>query len=470
MLGVGTVIDERYRLEALIGEGGMGVVFEATHLGLGRAVAIKVVRSDRSGDDAATRLVREARIVGTLRSRHVAQILDVGTHDGEPFLVMERLHGRTVQEVVISEGPLAIETVADIVIQACHALDDAHRHGVVHRDIKPSNLFLASEDGEPPILKVIDFGISKSLPLEGAGGHAETKTGTLLGSPAFMSPEQIRSARDVDARTDVWSLGIVLYFLATGKRPFAAESLLDLMTGVVHETPAPMGSLRADAEALEKIVLRCLEKDREDRFPTAAELAHELAPHASAARRELALSMSLERAAAAPLSSRRPLVESVRSLERKAPAEETHTETLSASVTAPLPSSTPPKRTKSKLAAVVAALGVVAIGSAGLVFARHRTPAVAAPEPPASMIAPGASGELGSEPREPSTVDPAPKSANGPESARGPESAGSAPPSSGARPQRKRPHPPPSRPKTTEAKPVTTEAAPRPPEIPKTPD
>jgi serine/threonine-protein kinase len=383
MLCVGMVIDERYRLDAVLGEGGMGIVFDATHLGLGRRVALKVVRRDRTdGGDASSRLVREARVVSTLKSQHVAQVIDVGTHDGEPYLVMERLEGLTVQQEVARTGTLSIEAAADMLIQACDALDEAHRHGIVHRDVKPSNLFLAGDEAGASVLKVIDFGISKGLPLDTEESHGDTQTGALLGSPAFMSPEQLRSSKDVDARTDIWSLGVVLYFLLTGEKPFTAGSLLDLMTTIVHEKLPSMRALRSDVPAeLEAIVGRCLEKEREDRYATAAELAHALAPYASASMKALASSLIAER----PASSRRiardrraPIAAPA-----SAPAGQADAETLSASVTAPL-GLRQPRRPWAALAAATLIVGV----AAGLLALRHGSQPVSAGEPLAASASP----------------------------------------------------------------------------------
>ncbi len=288
MLPSGTTLGEKYRLDRVIGAGGMGVVFAATHVQLRSPVAVKVLRREQSDDPrAASRLVHEAQTIASLRSEHVARVFDVGEHDGAPFLVMELLDGRTVQDVVRDEGSLACARAIDIAIQACHALGDAHSRGIVHRDVKPSNLFLTAGNSSE-LLKIIDFGIAKAHRFGGDVASLETRTGTLLGSPSFMSPEQIRSSAVVDARSDIWSLGIVLYFVLTGQRPFDATSLLDLMTLVVHERHPALRAIRHDVpEAIEKVVDRCLEKDPERRFSSTAELARALAPFASERWREL---------------------------------------------------------------------------------------------------------------------------------------------------------------------------------------
>ncbi len=296
----GTLIADKYRLDRVIASGGMGVVYAATHMMLERPVAVKVLRGHLSDDKkAGARLLGEARVVAGLRSDHIAQVIDVGLHDGAPFVVMELLEGCTVHEAVHKGGPFDETRAADLVIQACHGLAEAHKRGVVHRDVKPSNLFL-SRDDDRETLKVIDFGVSKDQFLEKPGEGEATTTGTLLGSPSFMAPEQIRSARDVDGRADVWSLGVVLYFMLTGKRPFEAESLLELMTQIVHEAPRPLRAVRpSTSEILAAVVARCLEKEPALRFPNAAELARALAPLASTRMRALAARVPV--AAAMPL-------------------------------------------------------------------------------------------------------------------------------------------------------------------------
>jgi serine/threonine-protein kinase len=377
VLPLGTVIDGRYRLERVIGSGGMGVVFAATHLGLGRAVALKIVRPDQADDaKVSARLVREARTVATLRSRHVAQVIDVGMHAGSPFLVMELLDGRTLQDIVTHDGALSASRAVDLVIQACHALDEAHRRGIVHRDVKPSNLFVTA--GE---LKVIDFGISKRAPAQYGEAAGQTTDGTLLGSPSFMSPEQIRSSSDVDGRTDIWSLGVVLHFLVTGEKPFRAESLLDLMTLIVHDPPPSLTAGRPGVPAgLADVVAKCLRKARGERYETAAALARALGPFASKEARDLADGM--------PASSRSPDVTAAATPEqggagRDADVTETGTATESLSARRPDPG----RRFLSPALALALVVGVIVTVAFGARALRAPRRTGAAAESPSSVSA-----------------------------------------------------------------------------------
>jgi eukaryotic-like serine/threonine-protein kinase len=272
------VLAGKYRITRRLGEGGMGIVAEAVHLGLGHRVALKLLRSELVRPEHRERFFREARAAGSLRSEHVVAIKDVDTlPDGTPFLVMEYLEGADLGRVVQQRGALPAEEATDYVLQACHALAEAHGCGIVHRDLKPANLFLTRRLDGAALVKVLDFGIAKVAGAEMA--RDLTATSQYMGSPSYMSPEQVRSAKRVDARTDLWALGVILYELLVGVTPFDGETAGDVFVKISTEPPRtfPPGML---APGLEAIILRCLEKDPERRYRDVAELAAALLPFA----------------------------------------------------------------------------------------------------------------------------------------------------------------------------------------------
>lgn len=279
----GDRIAGKYVVERVLRRGGMGVVLAARHAELSQPVAIKVLLPALAADASmVARFLREGRAVSALRSDHVVRVHDVGRLEGgTPFLVMELLHGSDLDRRVRKGGPLPWPEAVGYVMQACEALVEAHSIGIVHRDLKPSNLFLVELPSGVSTVKVLDFGISKAdgldVPLNDA--HALTTTEAVLGSPTFMAPEQLKSAKYVDARADLWSLGLVLHFLVAGKLPFDATTLGSYLVKILQEPPIPLRSFRPDVPPeLEAIVLRCLEKDPDRRFSSAAELRAALAP------------------------------------------------------------------------------------------------------------------------------------------------------------------------------------------------
>ncbi|MDB4964180.1 MAG: Serine/threonine-protein kinase pkn3 [Myxococcales bacterium] len=282
-IAAGTVLVGKYRIESVLGRGGMGMVYRAHHLTLDETIAIKVLRRDVSLDEETVhRFVREAQSAVKLKSEHVARIRDVGTFDdGLPYMVMEFLEGADLGQLVDANGAMNVPVAVDLVLQACDAIAEAHSLGIVHRDIKPTNLFVSFRPDQTAIVKVLDFGISKSST---GADLSLTQTSSMLGTPAYMSPEQMRSARTVDARTDVWSIGTVLYELVEARRPFNAESFSEMCVMVAMDPPAPM----VHAPELEPIVLRCLHKNPKDRYANVPELMRDLAQfagNADAARR-----------------------------------------------------------------------------------------------------------------------------------------------------------------------------------------
>ena len=272
----GDLVAGKYRIERVLGVGGMGIVVAARHEELDQLVAIKFVRDDALGnDDAVERFLREARSAAKLKSEHVARVLDVGRLEtGAPYMVMEFLDGTDLAQTLTRDGPMPLDLAVGLMLQVCEAVAEAHAAGIVHRDLKPENLFLTRTLGGSPRMKVLDFGVSKSASLASGGKGLLTGTRAMLGSPLYMAPEQMRSSRDVDSRIDVWALGVVMFELLTGRSPFEAETMPELCLKVVSEPPLSLAKLRPDLPpAIVGVVERCLEKDKEQRFTNAAELA-----------------------------------------------------------------------------------------------------------------------------------------------------------------------------------------------------
>jgi serine/threonine-protein kinase len=273
----GSVLLGKYRVESVLGRGGMAVVLKVTHVQLEEELAVKVLLPERAtNQDVAARFLREAQAVARLRGEHVARVSDVGVlSDGLPCMVMEYLRGIDLCGEIARRGTLPPGEAVDHVLQACEALAEAHARGIVHRDIKPANLFLTARPDGSPLIKVLDFGISKT-PLHTA--ELATKTEVFMGTPGYMSPEQMRTSKDVDPRTDIWALGIVLYECLSGRRPFQGESFASTVLKAATEPPPPLDpSIPLELQAA---VLRCLEKDRRERFGSVAALAAALAPFA----------------------------------------------------------------------------------------------------------------------------------------------------------------------------------------------
>jgi serine/threonine-protein kinase len=280
----GQILAGKYRVEKVLGSGGMGVVVAAWHLELEQRVAVKFLHPlAMERPDTAERFRREARSAAKIRSEHVARVIDVGIMEGGlPYMVMEHLQGHDVSEEMQRVGLLSISDSIDFVLQALEALAEAHAAGIVHRDLKPANLFISMRPDGSRIVKVLDFGISKSLFGTSVSEMSLTRTAALIGSPLYMSPEQMRSAKDVDTRTDIWSLGVMLYEMITGRPPYTGDSIPALCASLLNDQPVSMQLLRPEVSpSLEEAVMRCLAKDRQHRFSTVSELARALAPFGS---------------------------------------------------------------------------------------------------------------------------------------------------------------------------------------------
>jgi serine/threonine-protein kinase len=278
-LYLGDIVGGKYRVDDVLGAGGMGVVVAATHLELEQRVAIKFLMREAEAHDFA-RFRREGKAAAKLRGEHVCRVLDFGEHAGSPFMVMEYLDGEDLDQLLERQGPVPQDRAVDYVLEACQAIAEAHAAGIVHRDLKPGNLFLARQPDGSHIVKVLDFGISKLTSAQDRIDSASlTASQQIVGSPRYMAPEQLKSARDVDGRADIWALGTILYELICGATPFRGGTLAEICAEVLGGTPIRLRERMPSVdETLEKVIYRCLEREAEDRFATVAELATALAP------------------------------------------------------------------------------------------------------------------------------------------------------------------------------------------------
>ncbi|RYG79217.1 serine/threonine protein kinase, partial [bacterium] len=276
------LVAHKYELIKLIGRGGMGSVWEGRHTSLGTHVAIKFIEAEYVNSvEARARFDNEARTAATLQSKHAIQIYDHGvTPDGKPYIVMELLSGEPLDRRIERLGRLSPQETARILYQVCRALQKAHDKGIIHRDLKPENIFLvrAHDDDDEEIAKVLDFGIAKFSGAQSMGISSNTKTGAVLGTPFYMSPEQARGLRSVDHRTDIWSLGVIVYKCVTGALPFDGESVGDLLVKIcTAPVPVPSHAVPGLPPSFDAWFARALEREPDRRFRTAQELADALA-------------------------------------------------------------------------------------------------------------------------------------------------------------------------------------------------
>lgn len=341
---IAKLLDGKYRIERRLGSGGMGSVYEARHIGLERRVAVKVLHAEYASQPAVLkRFENEAKAVGRLQHPNLVAVTDFGWLEGRtPYIVMEYLPGRDCSGLIAATGPLPGARAADIAFQACLGLSIAHGAGVVHRDIKPENLFVTDAGDGRDLVKVLDFGIAK---LRTASTTAGTAAGSTIGTYYYMSPEQVRDSANVDARTDVWSMGVVLYELLSGEKPFLGEEVIEVVYKIVHSAPASLRAVRPDLpSALIDVVERAMKKDPAERTPSVEHLGQELAGFAGRP------SFSPQAAISAVDAARSPMA-----FEPTAPAPTTSQAGVS------LSSSIPPKRTRHARGARLAVVAAVAL-------------------------------------------------------------------------------------------------------------
>jgi serine/threonine-protein kinase len=409
MIQQGDLLAGKYRVEQVLGAGGMGYVVAARHEQLGQRVAVKLLVPELcENEDSVARFLREARAAVRIHSEHVARVIDVGElTNGAPYMVMEFLSGHDLAEELDQPGQLEIPQAIDYVLQASEAVAEAHSIGVIHRDLKPANLFLTQRPDGSPLVKVLDFGISKAINVDDSAlepAPSLTATHSLLGSPAYMSPEQIRRPKTVDTRTDIWSLGSILYELLAREAPFNADSPLALLAAVVSDPLPSIRDKRPDvAPELEAVIAKCLEKNPDNRYQTVAELAEALAPFAPRSQPSISrISGILRSASLRPVRTEKP-PSSERTLQSPgAPISgEAETEALQVRVVTPYAASEKNTRTdweasassvkRTRRRALVVVGGVAAIAAAIVGWQRRSAPTVeATPDRPkaADSVAP----------------------------------------------------------------------------------
>lgn len=378
----GQVLGGKFRVNRLLGKGGMGYVIEAEHINLGRRVAIKLLLPEHAKrQEWVTRFMREARAASTLEGDHVVKILDVATlDDSTPYMVMEFLEGVDLARLVDEEGRLEPGEAVAFVLQACRAIEEAHDRGIVHRDLKPGNLFLTHRKDGSPVVKVFDFGISKisQATWNAPEGASITSTLATMGSPHYMSPEQLRSARNVDNRSDIWSLGIILHELITGSTPFVGESLSGVCAAVVADPPAKLRDALPDAPPeLERIILWCLEKDPNRRPASVRDLVKALRPFAAEPSSRI-----LQQLGPDEVASREPTT--ARTLDEPLPmvAPELHDDSLKGLLTKDIEEALPPEYRPTNRSAELETLG------------HSPTQPMPPPEPPPTWARPPMSSQL----------------------------------------------------------------------------
>ncbi|MCA9640684.1 MAG: serine/threonine protein kinase [Myxococcales bacterium] len=423
----GDVVAEKYRLGEVLGRGAMGCVMAAEHLLMQRKVAIKFVLGFSSSPNATDRFVREARVTQSLQDEHVVRVYDLGVLDnGTPYLVMEYLEGQDLAQLLRNNQRFPTETAVDYILGACEALAEAHAAGIVHRDIKPSNLILTQRKNGTPLIKVVDFGISKVLDDEEEVEKSLTGSVAMLGSPLYMSPEQIRSAKAIDARADVWALGVTLYACLSGEAPFDGEGVHGVCASIVADPPRPFPEDLDLPEGLEEALSRCLAKRPEERTPSVAALAAELGRFATKRGRLSADRIATLYAAPSPESARgwQPKLQSEATLDADAPVsglEATELEGPGATLNHPTSQTIGvPLRARRRSRFWIPALAALGLLAAGAGIGRLKRDAGAAP---AASVLVGSPEETSATAGQPSDTATGPASSAAPETALAPSKA-----------------------------------------------
>ncbi|MDD5309339.1 MAG: protein kinase [Deltaproteobacteria bacterium] len=280
---VGSVLDGKYELIRLLGEGGMGAVYEARHLLIGRRLAVKFLHVQyASNQEVITRFQREAQAASKIQHEHIIEVTDMGTApDRTPYIVMEYLEGRDIKQLLEETGPLPPQRASHIMLQALSGLHAAHEVEIIHRDMKPENIYIISKSGNPDYVKLLDFGISKFRSLEGEGVKGLTQTGTVLGTPYYMSPEQARGDQNISNRSDIYAMGVILYQMLSGRLPFDAPNYNALLIKILTEEPPDLLEFNPDLPAEMVEVVRCaMSRDADQRFQSCVEFQQALRPFA----------------------------------------------------------------------------------------------------------------------------------------------------------------------------------------------
>jgi eukaryotic-like serine/threonine-protein kinase len=292
---IGTVLDGKYEIKGLLGEGGMGAVYEATHRLIGRRLAVKFLHSQyATNEEVLIRFQREAQAAAAIGHENIIEVTDMGTYENSPYIVLEYLDGLDVRQLLVQETALPPERAAHIMIQALSALQAAHEAGIIHRDLKPENIYLIEKPERPDYVKLLDFGISKFRSLEGDGAKGLTQTGTVLGTPYYMSPEQARGDQDLSSRSDIYAMGVILFQMLTGQLPFDAPNYNALLIKILTEDPPDPNELNPEIpDDLVETIKIAMDRDAANRFADCIEFRQRLlsyAPGSSAVRFQTGLS------------------------------------------------------------------------------------------------------------------------------------------------------------------------------------